>query len=62
METVVYAVDGRKIEVELLDEQEFILEAEKQGTVYSLEEFEYAFNALEIHSDIHIIKIKHYGN
>jgi len=59
----VYVVDVRKIEGFVhSDRESFRVYAEEQGTVYTIEGFENAFNEGEIYSDFQLIKILYNDN
>lgn len=58
-ETRVYVINVDKIEEDYmsLTNEEFMTEAENQGTVYSLKGFENAFNWSDINSFTQVIRI-----
>lgn len=61
METKVYVVNTNDYEFDdsprTWDDEKFMTEAEKQGSVYSLKGFQEAFNDEEINSAVDIIRI-----
>ena len=61
VETRVYALDTQDISVdkgfEELTEEEWVVECERQGGVYSLQGFQRAFNEEEINTSIDVIRI-----